>query len=116
MVTVERYVTHRDPHELPGELPDVLHFLQHAGSALENVMTRAAYRSIGQAVLDARAMQPTVTRVLEAASEALGCDYALLYLVDDSRRTAGVAAGVGRPRARNRGRRRGSRSPVAILR
>ena len=100
MVTVERYVTHRDPHELPGELPDVLHFLQHAASALENVMIRAAYRTIGQAVLDARAMQPTVTRVLEAVSEALGCDYALLYLVDDSRRTAGIAAGVGRPRER----------------
>ena len=61
VVTVERYVTHRDPHELPGELPDVLHFLQHAASALENVMIRAAYRTIGQAVLDARAMQPTVT-------------------------------------------------------
>ena len=88
VVTVERYVTHRDPHELPGELPDVLHFLQHAASALENVMIRAAYRTIGQAVLDARAMQPTVTRVLEAVSEALGCDYALLYLVDD---------GAGRP-------------------
>ena len=99
VVTVERYVTQRDPHELPGELPDVLHFLQHAASALENVMIRAAYRTIGQAVLDARAMQPTVTRVLEAASEALGCDYALLYLVDDSRRTAGIAAGVGRPRS-----------------
>ena len=99
VVTVERYVTHRDPHELPGELPDVLHFLQHAASALENVMIRAAYRTIGQAVLDARAMQPTVTRVLEAVSEALGCDYALLYLVDDSRRTAGIAAGVGRPRS-----------------
>ena len=98
VVTVERYVTHRDPHELPGELPDVLHFLQHAASALENVMIRAAYRAIGEAVLDARAMQPTVTRVLDAASEALGCDYALLYLVDDSRRTAGIAAGVGRPR------------------
>ena len=97
VVTVERYVTHRDPHELPGELPDVLHFLQHAASALENVMTRAAYRAIGEAVLDARAMQPTVTRVLEAASEALGCDYALLYLVDDGGRTAGMAAGVGRP-------------------
>jgi sigma-B regulation protein RsbU (phosphoserine phosphatase) len=97
VVTVERYVTHRDPHELPGELPDVLHFLQHAASALENVMYRAAYRTIGQAVLDARAMQPTVTRVLEATSEALGCDYAELYLVDDGRRTAGVTAAVGRP-------------------
>jgi len=41
--------------------------------------------------------------VLEATSEALGCDYALLYLVDDSRRTAGVAAGVGRPRGEESG-------------
>ena len=76
MVTVERYVTNRDPHELPDELPDLLHFLQHAAGALENVMTRAAYRAIGQAVLDAHAMQPTVERVLETVSEALGCDYA----------------------------------------
>jgi sigma-B regulation protein RsbU (phosphoserine phosphatase) len=96
VVTVERYVTHRDPHELPGELPDVLHFLQHAASALENVMIRAAYRAIGEAVLDARAMQPTVTRVLETVSEALGCDYAVLYLVNDGGKTVGVAAGVGR--------------------
>ncbi len=103
VVTVERYVTHRDPHELPGELPDVLHFLQHAGSALENVMYRAAYRTIGQAVLDARAMQPTVTRVLEAVSEALGCDYATLYLVDDGGKTAGMAAAVGRPWSEGRG-------------
>ena len=62
-------------------------------------MIRAAYRTIGQAVLDARAMQPTVDTRIEAASEALGCEYALLYLVDDSRRTAGIAAGVGRPRS-----------------
>ena len=122
VVTVERYVTHRDPHELPGELPDVLHFLQHAASALENVMIRAAYRTIGQAVLDARAMQPTVTRVLEAVSEALGCDYALLYLVDDDGRTAGMAAGVGRPWSQGwgdgpgavRARTPASRSPAAI--
>ncbi len=123
VVTVERYVTHRDPHELPGELPDVLHFLQHAASALENVMIRAAYRAIGEAVLDARAMQPTVTRVLEAVSEALGCDYIVLYLVDDEGKTAGLTAGVGRPwsegwargRVRVRARRHASRWPAAIL-
>ena len=103
VVTVERYVTHRDPHELPGELPDVLHFLQHAGSALENVMIRAAYRTIGQAVLDARAMQPTVTARARGGFRGAGCDYAILYLVDDDGRTAGMAAGVGRPWSQGRG-------------
>ena len=39
-------------------------------------------------MLNASAMQPTVERVLEAVSEALGCDYAALYLVDDHRKAA----------------------------
>ena len=95
IVTVERYVRHRDPHELPEELPDLLRFLQHAAGAIENVMIRAAYRTIGQAVLHARAMKPTVERVLDAVSDALGCDYAVLYLVDDHRKTAEMTAGVG---------------------
>ena len=72
VVTVERYVENRDPHELPEELPDLLRFLQHAAGALENVITRAAYRTIGQAVLDAKAMQPTVERVLEHGGRGLG--------------------------------------------
>lgn len=97
VVTVERYVRHRDPHELPEELPDLLRFLQHAAGAIENVMIRAAYRAIGQAVLNARALQPTVARVLETVSDALGADYAVLYLVDDHRRALDMAAGVGRP-------------------
>jgi len=97
ILTVERYVQHRDPHELPEELPDLLRFLQHAAGAIENVMIRAAYRAIGQAVLNARAMTPTVERVLAAVSEALGCDYAVLYLVDEGHKMVEMAAGVGRP-------------------
>ena len=80
-------------------------------------MIRAAYRTIGQAVLDTVPCSPPCTRLLEAVSEALGCDYALLYLVDDSRRTAGIAAGVGRPCRRiSRATIRGSRWPAAIPR
>lgn len=100
IVTIERYIQHRDPHEMPEELPDLLRFLQHAAGAIENVMIRSAYRAIGQAVLNARALQPTVARVLEAVSEALGCDYVALYLVDDHRRALEMAAGVGRPWSR----------------
>lgn len=95
VVTVEHYVQSRDPHELPEELPDLLRFLQHAAGALENVMTRAAYRAIGQAVLDAKAMQPTIERVLDTVAEALGCDYGVLYLTDEGRRQLDMAAGVG---------------------
>lgn len=96
VVTVERYVENRDEHELPDELPDLLRFLQHAAGALENVITRAAYRTIGQAVLDAKAMQPTVERVLDTMAEALGCDYGALYLADDNRRQLEMAAAVGK--------------------
>lgn len=96
VVTVERYVENRDPHELPDELPELLRFLQHAAGALENVITRAAYRTIGQAVLDAKAMQPTVERVLDTLAEALGCDYGALYLTDDNHRQLDMAAAVGK--------------------
>ena len=96
VVTVEHYVQNRDPHELPEELPDLLRFLQHAAGALENVMTRVAYRAIGQAVLNAKAMQPTVERVLDTVAEALGCDYGALYLTDEGRRQLDMVAGVGK--------------------
>ena len=96
VVTVEHYVQDRDPHELPEELPELLRFLQHAAGALEYVMTRGAYRMIGQAVLDAKAMQPTVELVLEKVAEALGCDYGVLYLADEGGRQLSMAAGVGR--------------------
>ncbi len=66
VVCVEHYVRGRDSHELPVELPDLLHFLQHAAGAVENVMVRAAYRTIGQAVLSASTVQPAMGRVLEA--------------------------------------------------
>ncbi len=97
VVCVERYARSRDPHELPEGLPDLLRFLQHAAGALENVIVRAAYRTIGQAVLNASTVQPTLGRVLEAVAQALGCDYAALYLADASCTMLEMAAGVGRP-------------------
>jgi serine phosphatase RsbU (regulator of sigma subunit) len=96
VLTVERYVEHRDPHELPTELPDLLRFLQHAAGAVENVMLRSAYRAIGQAVLNASTLQATVSRVLGAVSEALGCDFAHLYLADAAGAWLEMAAGIGR--------------------
>jgi serine phosphatase RsbU (regulator of sigma subunit) len=96
VLTVERYAEHRDPHELPTELPDLLRFLQHAAGAMENVMLRSAYRAIGQAVLSASTLQATVHRVLVAVSEALGCDFAHLYRLDPTGTWIEIAAGIGR--------------------
>jgi sigma-B regulation protein RsbU (phosphoserine phosphatase) len=96
VVTVERYIQNRDPHLLPDELPDLLRYLQHAAGAMDNALIRAAYRTIGQAVLDAKALQPTVEKVLETVADALGADYAVLYLVDETERWLEMAAGIGR--------------------
>lgn len=96
VLTVERYVQQRSPHEQPAELPDLLRFLRHAAGAIENVTVRAAYRRIGQAVLSASAVQPTLSQVLETVSEALGCDLAVLYLLDGVHGRLEAAAGVGR--------------------
>ncbi len=95
VVTVEHFVRDRDPHELPEQLPDLLHFLQHAGGALGNVILRTAYLAIGQAVLDSKSLESVANRVPSTVAEAVGCDYAALYLVDDNRRGLELAAGVG---------------------
>jgi serine phosphatase RsbU (regulator of sigma subunit) len=117
VVTVERYVEHRDPHALPTELPDLLRFLQHAAEAVENVMVRSAYRAIGQAVLTASTLQDTVCRVLGAVSEALGCEFAHLYVLDATGTWLDMAAGIGRlwnPEWQARARlQRTSRHPAA---
>ncbi len=96
IVTVEHYVRERDPHELPHELPELLRFLRHAAGAVENVTTRAAYRRIGQAVLSASTARSTLDQVLETVGEALGCDFAALYLVDDAGSALELAASAGR--------------------
>lgn len=97
VLTVERYVQHRSPHEQPAELPDLLRFLRHAAGAIENVTVRAAFRRIGQAVLSASTVQPTLSQVLETVCEALGCDFAVLYLLEGVHGGLEMAAGVGRP-------------------
>jgi serine phosphatase RsbU (regulator of sigma subunit)/uncharacterized protein YigA (DUF484 family) len=83
-----RYATHDD-------LPDLLRFLSHAAGAIENVLDRVAYRRIGQAVLDANTASPALERVLAAVAEALGCDFAGLYLLDDRRELMTLSAAVG---------------------
>ncbi len=95
VIVVEHFVEERNPHELPGQLPELLHFLEHASGAIENVLVRAAYREIGEAVLDASTVQPSLQRVLEVAAGALGCDAAHLYLLDAGQALLEPAAGAG---------------------
>jgi hypothetical protein len=95
VIVVERFVEGRNPHELPGQLPELLHFLEHAAGAIENVLVRATYREIGEAVLDASTVQPSLQRVLEVAAGAPGCDAAHLYLLDPGQALLKPAAGVG---------------------
>jgi serine phosphatase RsbU (regulator of sigma subunit) len=99
IVTIEHYGEGYDPRELPSQLPELLHFLEHAAGALQNVLVRAAYREIGQAVLDAGTLQPTLHRVLDVAAEALGCDAAQLYLLEpgpvDTESQLAMTAGIG---------------------
>ncbi len=118
VVTVERYVTQRDPHELPGNCPTCCISCRYAAS-------RVGERHDPCGVSDnrsGRAGRPRHAAHRDACARVglqapLGCDYALLYLVDDSRRTAGIAAGVGRPRSDESGEAaQGSRWPAAIPR
>jgi signal transduction histidine kinase len=93
---VGRYVADAERRELPESLPELLRFLHHAASAIDSVMLRAAYQEIGRAVLDARAVHPTFDRVLTSVANAVGCDYAALYLADTTGVWIEAAAGVGR--------------------
>jgi sigma-B regulation protein RsbU (phosphoserine phosphatase) len=95
VVTVEGYLRGRPAHETPDDLPELLRFLSHAAGAIENVLVRAAYRTIGQAVLNTAALGATLARVLEAVAEALGCDHAALHLVDPAGEQLENAAGLG---------------------
>lgn len=95
LVTVERYVSDRVDLGLPRDLLALLRFLRHAAGAVETVMLRSAYQEIGRAVLEANAFQPTLKRVLRAVSNALGCDFAALYLIDTGNTWLELAANVG---------------------
>lgn len=96
LVTIENYQAGNHRHGLPPELPELLRFLRHAAGAIENVTVRNAYQEIGQAVLNADSLSPTFDRVLQAVCNALGCDFANLYLLDNSNTVIAMAAGVGR--------------------
>ncbi|MEA3337260.1 MAG: SpoIIE family protein phosphatase [Chloroflexota bacterium] len=96
LVTVDRFVENRDLHQAPADLPELLRFTTHASVALQNVTVRAAYRQIGQAVLSAGTVEPTLNLVLEAVSEALGCEFATLYALDPGNLGLEMVAGVGR--------------------
>ncbi len=95
VVTVEHFVRDRDPHELPERVARPAAFPAARGR-------RAGKRDpphglpghrpgrVGQQGAGAHR-----ERVLNTVAEALGCDYAALYLVDDNRRGLELAAGVG---------------------
>lgn len=95
VVTVEHYLRENRARAIPDDLPDLLRFLLHAAGAIENVLGRVAYRKIGQAVLDAGTDAPTQTRVLEAVTDALGCDFAAIYLLDSEAEMLELSCAVG---------------------
>jgi signal transduction histidine kinase len=87
LVVIERYSTETSTHSTPiypvyhGEL---LRFLRHASSAIENVVLRDAMQEIGRAVLNASAVNSNLEQVLQTVLNAAGGDAALLYLLDDA--------------------------------
>jgi signal transduction histidine kinase len=98
LVTVERYrvVDPDQRRELPAELPSLMRFLGHAASAIESVIVRTVYSEIGRAVLSVDEPDTSLRQVLQAVTNAVGCDFATLYLIDSSGRWVEMVAGVGR--------------------
>lgn len=96
VVRVDKYAPVTERQSDLEDLPEVRRFLRHAAVALDNVRVRSAYQEIGQAVLDAKQAQPTLERVLTSVTDALGCDYAALYLLDSDGQWLNMEAGVGR--------------------
>lgn len=82
LVTVEHYSTKSEQHGVPTELPELLRFLRHAASAIEDVALRSAFRDIGQAVLSASSAQSNLERVLQIVVNAVSSDRGTLYLIE----------------------------------
>lgn len=82
VVVVEHFYPHTTRRGLPPQLPALQRFLRYAAGAIDDVMTRAAFREIGHAVLDAGAMSENLQRVLEIVTNAVGGDIAAFYFFD----------------------------------
>ena len=93
---VDQYAPATERQEDMTDLPEIRRFLRHAAVALDSVRVRSAYQEIGQAMLDAKQARPTLERVLTSVTDALGCDYAALYLLDREGQWLIMEAGVGR--------------------
>jgi signal transduction histidine kinase len=96
VVSVGEYEISHEEWDVPVDLMELLRFLRHAAGAIENVMMRSAFQEIGQAVLDVSTVNTSLHRVLTTVSNALGCDFAVLYLLDKERTLLEQIALVGK--------------------
>lgn len=97
VVSINGYEIPEGGWDIPADLMELLRFLRHAAGAIENVMMRSAFQQIGQAVLDVSTVKTSLHRVLSTVSNTLGCNFALLYLLDKSGAFLEQTAGVGHP-------------------
>lgn len=96
IVTVDTYTVPERHWGGPPDLGELLRFLRHAASAIERVTMRSAFQEIGRAVLDAGPAYRNLHRVLLTVSNALGADFAALYLLDGSAQQLVMEASSGR--------------------
>lgn len=82
LAIIEHYSTELEPPGNPPYHGELLRFLRHASSAIENVVLRSAVQEIGRAVLDANAGSSGLRHVLQTVLNAVGGDACSLYLLD----------------------------------
>lgn len=99
MVIIEHYSAEREPHSSPAYHGELLRFLRYASSAIENVMLRSAIQEIGRAVLSASAANSNLEQVLQTVLNAVGGDFAVLYLLDEEQTHLRRTAHAGDPGA-----------------
>lgn len=95
IVTVDSYDVPAEYQIRPPHLGELLRFLRQAASAIEQVMMRSAFQEIGRAVLSTGAARSNLQRVLATVSNALGCDFAALYLLDQTARNIRMEVSSG---------------------
>ena len=94
VVTVEHYWRREEKQGVPPTLAAVQRFLRSASSALEDVVQRVAFRSIGRAVLDVDAVTHGLKDVLRIVANAVSGDAAILYLTEEDGMSVRLAAKV----------------------
>lgn len=83
MVVIEHYSTEMEPHGNPVYHGELLRFLRHASSAIENVVMRSAMQEIGRAMLSAGPVNARLEQVLQTVLNAVGSDASVLYLLNN---------------------------------